>query len=655
MQIIHKIDKFLYTIFPSVSPGDHKSLVTVVQDFYTLGTFKPNVSVDGEYIIIKIDTPSIEQELDYQKVIRLCETQKFSEAKPILHRLIDKNPSVSEYHRIMGQILSDEGNQDEAINFLIDALRWDSKNAWALVMMGNIFARSREDVDTALKYYNQALLVNPNDHITLNNIGANLIQQGDIEEAKRFFWEALKSDNTYPNTHFALGMIAEMENDLPSAFHSTISAIKTNKNKDILYQNSLKQSLEIANKLVKEDTGKLLYRKYRAELEIRGDREIDILEDNDIPTVAKFEFAENYQREKHLIKYKPEAKGVAHLIMHELVHLDLVIEARKNEVNELFISNQQNKSSFFSILENDIKKLKKDGHTEATIANYMNALFDGMNRQIFNAPIDLFIENKLYIKYPELRPYQYISLYNIVNEGLDAVTRKEIVSRAPKSVLSKSKVYNIVGALQFKDLYGIDLIKDYQASPIDLKLATKFYEEFLQYRDDRKPGEEYELVQHWAEDLNLDKNFELVNEIKFRETRSNVDSILENIEANPIEDFSTDPSKVKKMDTFQQAHSDKTPNMAVVMFMVDALKYFKTVSTVKIKEIAFEIAMQGTQGYDPNKKDYRIRHIKDKTFSGYHILAYYYVSWSLAIPEMVNQLGLPFNNEFEMAKAFVKQ
>ena len=41
----------------------------------------------------------------------------------------------------MGQMLSDEGDQDEAINYLIDALRWDSKNAWALLMMGNIFAK----------------------------------------------------------------------------------------------------------------------------------------------------------------------------------------------------------------------------------------------------------------------------------------------------------------------------------------------------------------------------------------------------------------------------------------------------------------------------------------------------------------------------------
>jgi len=69
----------------------------------------------------------------------------------------------------------------------------------------------------------------------------------------------------------------------------------------------------------------------------------------------------------------------------------------------------------------------------------------------------------------------------------------------------------------------------------------------------------------------------------------------------------------------------------------------------EIKKIAFEIAMQGTQGYRPDKDDYRISSIKGKTFSGYHILAYYYVSWALAIPEMLSQLQLPYDDEYKMA------
>ena len=37
-------------------------------------------------------------------------------------------------------------------------------------------------------------------------------------------------------------------------------------------------------------------------------------------------------------------------------------------------------------------------------------------------------------------------------------------------------------------------------------------------------------------------------------------------------------------------------------------------------------------------------------FSGYQILAYYYVMWKVAIPEMVASLQLPFEKEYELAK-----
>ena len=650
MQIIHKIDNFLYTIFPSVIQGDQQSLLNAIQDFYTYGPYKPKVKIDNDFVSIEIDTPTIlAQDIDYQKVIAFCEKGKYADAKPILKKLIEKNPAISEYHRIMGQILSDEGDQEEAINCLIDALRWDSKNGWALLMMGNIFAKFKDDVPTAMKYYDQALIANPKDNITINNIGANLMQQGKLEEAKKYFYEALKINDQYANTHFALGMIAEMEADFQSAFYSTIQAIKLNKSKDVLYQNSVRQAFEISKKIIGTDTGKKIFREYRHKLEFDGDRKIEIIQDEEIPTAAKFEFAENYDRETHIVKYKPSYPAVEHLIMHELVHLDFVIEARKGELNQLFISTQNHKTEFIKGLEPTIKKFNKMGISEKSIADYCSNLFEGMNRQIFNTPIDLFIENFLYNEFAELRPFQFISLYNMLQEGLKAVTDKKIVELSPKDIISKSKVYNIVNAIQFKELFGFNFIKDFNATPIEMKLATDFYDEYLQYKEDKEPAEEYELVLHWAEDLKLDKNFELVNEHEYRTKRTDIDNLLSSIEKDPYDLESKDPYKQREMDKFQKSQEQIGINMAVAMFMVDALQFFESKPKEEIKKIAFEIATQGTQGYRPDKDNYRINSIKDKTFSGYHILAYYYVSWSLAIPEMVSQLNLPYEAEYKMA------
>ena len=149
MQIIHKIDGFLFTLFPEIMGGGNSLIINTLQKYYTFGPYKPSVTIDAGWVKIAIDREAIlSQEPDYKKVIALCEKGKYVEAKPILKNLIEKNPTNSEYRRVMGQILSDEGDQEEAINYLIDALRWDSKNGYALLMMGNIFARFKN-----IKYY----------------------------------------------------------------------------------------------------------------------------------------------------------------------------------------------------------------------------------------------------------------------------------------------------------------------------------------------------------------------------------------------------------------------------------------------------------------------------------------------------------------------
>jgi tetratricopeptide (TPR) repeat protein len=658
MKIIHKIDDFLFSIFPELSEvkmGGGKSLIiSTLQKFYTFNAHTPKVFIDQDFVIVELDIPAIiSQESDYKKVVALCEKGKFSEAKPILKNLIEANPSNSEYHRIMGQILSDEGDQDEAINYLIDALRWNSKNAWALLMMGNIFAKFKGDIPTAMKYYDQALIANVRDFISLTNIGYLLLQENSLEKAKKYFNEALKINPNFPNAHFGLGMIAEKDGKVYQAFDATVEAIKYNKNKDILYENSVRRVFDFAKNIVESEQNKQIFVEYRHKLEFEGGTEIDIVEDTSIPTAAKIEFAENYERSKHIVRYKPKYPAVEHLIMHELVHLDFVINARKAGLNQLFISNQQHKTNFIKKLEPIIQKFHKMGVSADGIANYCNGLFNGLNLQIYNTPIDLFIEDFLFQSFPALRPAQFLSLNALIQEGLKATTDKKTLELSPKDVLSKSKIYTLVIALQYKALFGIDFIKDFQANTAELKQAQSFYEEYLQYKTDKEPAEEYELIMNWAEDLQLDKNFELVDELQYRSKRLDIDNLLDAIEKDPYDLDSNDPYKTREMEKFQKTQANIGLNSAVMMYMAEALKYFAEMPQEAIKKIAFDIAMQGIQGFSTEKQDYRINAIPNKLFSGYQILAYYYVSWALAMPEQVDKLGLEYDEEFAAAKMMV--
>ena len=90
------------------------------------------------------------------------------------------------------------------------------------------------------------------------------------------------------------------------------------------------------------------------------------------------------------------------------------------------------------------------------------------------------------------------------------------------------------------------------------------------------------------------------------------------------------------------------------MYMVGAIEFFKPMAKPKVKELAFEFATLGTSGIDPKKDGYSIPSFQKKFFTGYQALAYYYVSWAIAIPEMLAKLQMPFDKEYELAKQMNK-
>lgn len=336
--------------------------------------------------------------------------------------------------------------------------------------------------------------------------------------------------------------------------------------------------------------------------------------------------------------------------MHELVHLDFAVQARKKGVNKLFVSRSEHRTTFARDLEKHLEKLVQMGIAEDTIHGYISSIFNGISMQIFNIPVDMFIETFLYNEYPELRPYQFHSLYNLSMEGLHAVTHKEIVSITPPRVMFASKVYNLLNACLLRDLFGVDIVNDFNPTNKEMKVVENLFEQFKLYVETRESGEEYELIRHWARELDVDGYFDLVDEQEYRQSAS---APLGNGTDKSLDAIRGDETAEEKHKRFLEHHQDAEMNMAVAMFMVEALEFFENMPVDDIKVIAFEIALKGTHGYSPNKDNYEIVSMPGKVFSGYRILAYYYVSWSLATPEMLPQLQLPFDKEYTFAKEFV--
>ena len=649
MQIFHPLDDFFFALFPNLKGGGKNLIISELQNYYTHEGVVPQVEIQDNVAVISFKTPlKSSEEKDYQQVIQWCEKGNYAQAKPLLQKLIAQNPSKSEYHRILGQILSDEGHPNLAINTLIDALKWDTQNNYALIMMGNIYARDLDDVEGAMIFYDQVVKNNPKDYIALNNIGANLLRQNKATEAIKYFEKAHQNNPNYANIYAGLGMANAQLGKYSKAFEYLIQGIKIHGKTDDLHKHLLGNAYGISQKVMTSNLGELLIEEVKEGLEQKG-RLLEIIKDESIPTAAKIEFAENYNRTIDVVKYNPNLPGYAHLVLHEFMHLQLVLEARENNENQLFISNNQHFNQFQIKIQTYKNSLLKKSFPSEVIDKVIKDLFDGLNRQIFNSAPDLFIEDRLYQQFPDIKAIQFVSLYNLLQESIKAVTNPQIVEISDAWVLSTSKILNLVNALQFKDLFGVDVIADFKATAKELAQAQEFYTEFKDYQSNKLPAEEYELIQNWAKDLELDAYFELVNENEYRKEQNFGADILQKIAQDPFDTEEEDEEKQQEHQQFLANQEKLGLNTAVSFFMVEALQYFKNIPSDKIKEIAMEIALQGAHGYHPDKK-YKLNKIPQKTFTGNQILAYYYVSWALALPDMLPQLQLPFDNEYQMAK-----
>jgi hypothetical protein len=346
------------------------------------------------------------------------------------------------------------------------------------------------------------------------------------------------------------------------------------------------------------------------------------------------------------------------LILHELLHIQFYYDARQINENKLFTSKNEKIQEFKRQYAKDINGLIKKGYTADLVDKMFDQLFHGILLQVFNAPIDLFIEDLIYRRFPALRPQQFLSLYKMGTEAYEAVSNSKAADLVPAEIILQSKIYNVIGARHTDELMGTRFEEKYKTTLKEKELVNAFWVEFLEYRNDREAGEEYELVQHWGEDLGLLGMFDLVDETvqleKSPENAKTPEEFLSTLENDPDSIGKYSHQEEKEMSDFMATHANKELNLPVAYHMVHALEYFKDMSKDKVKEIAFEVALLAQTGIDPKKQGYRLNKIPNKKFSGYNLLAYYYVSWAISVPEVLSELQMPFEKEYDLAKSIFR-
>ncbi|HLR25244.1 MAG TPA: hypothetical protein VK112_05210, partial [Fodinibius sp.] len=561
-------------------------------------------------------------------------------------------PAAADLHRIKGQILSEQGHPKKAIDALIEAARLDPDNESALIMLGNIYASDCSDADTAITFYERALQTNPDNYMAINNIGSNLANAGKYGDARRYFELAHELNPDYPNTLHGLALIAARQQNPREAFrYARKTFLKLDPGASAqLYRKNLALIKEEAQKYIAAGEGlQALVAPYKNELEQAGGKPITIEASPGISTPAKIEIAEVYGRERHRVKYQPGRPGLAHLVMHELGHLDRQIQARTIGANQLFTSTRRCKEQFKEDHPYITNKLEKRRLPADKVDGFIEQIFDGLNGQLYNTPIDLFIERKLFEDFPHLRPYQFLSLLGLEHEYIQSATNEEVQQLVPQKIIRINKILSLVNTLQFKELYGVDLIDQFHATQPERREARELYKEWKAYDSDDQYGAEYALIELWAEDLGLSAYFTLAAEPSA--PPSSLESTVDTIEADPL--ALLDDSEIGE--EYFSNRGLGAAEMATIMYIVDALQYFKGKSTKEVKKVGLEIAMLGRSGIDtdsPDKK-YSLTAIPDTPFSGRHLLAYMYAAFKEFDPSV--DTGIDFEAEYQQARQLLDE
>jgi hypothetical protein len=364
----------------------------------------------------------------------------------------------------------------------------------------------------------------------------------------------------------------------------------------------------------------------RGALEQETGFEIELVQDAGLGVAAKAEVAWHHGRSSHVVRYRLIDPTITpHLVAHELEHIAMEQAARDAGRNRFFTTDPETREQALRMIGSDLYKLKRSGMSEQMIEEFTERILAGLANQLFNAPLDMIIEYRLWHDHPALRPSQVTSLYVTHRENVTPLEKRDIKQMTPNFIYTANLSMNAAYAIFMDHLLGgrTNYAAAYQSTRY-YRSGRRLFTFWLEMIDDYEPGDEYDLVDRFAAELNLE-GWYAWHEDKPRPVE----------EAGGI--------------TNEELLRLKLP--AATMYCLDALQRFEEKSRDEIYEVVSEIAIMGRSGLDYASSDakYTLRSIPGKQFSGLQLMCLMYVGFKEIEPTL--DTGVDLREPYEQALA----
>jgi len=611
-----------------------------VFDYLPEGT---TFSINGEKISITIPEAQSSQKVEAarlaEKAAQRARQGEYEKAKDIYRRVLELDPSHPNVRRDLAMIFVETGDNDEAKDYLIESLRLTPDDPWSLVVLANQYAKE-DDQETAAKFVRRALELKPGDPWALNTLATALMEQGKHEEALKCYDEAIANDGSFASAHYGRAMVLIRLDRFEDAAKALREMFSQGKLQDartrIVFEKARSAYIHVQNIIANNclsETDSLVER-LSAEGESRSGYPVKFEEGPlDAQIVARIKMAWRHDTDHHKVTLRegdfPKLLKNYHSA-HELMHLFMESDARDQGTNRWFATTPETRTNSALALKADLRRLEKKGYSSDQVAGLINELITGVNLFLFNCPIDMVIEKRIWRDYPELRESQFCGLASIVHNSRRVTMDPKIRDFVPPTLLRINDILNAVFALFVDELFeGATAYADSYRKFPTFKDSEKLFVLWKDQSSDLTPGSEYDLVDAFGEFLGIRDWYTWKPDRGFLPP----DGILDDVE----KEGATNPDLLKA----------KAP--ASVMYLLDALEQFSSMEPDEVKRIAFEIAVLGQEGIDYSSPEdkYRLKSLPQKAMSGLQLMCLMYAGFRQVAPDMDS--GMDLEKEYQQA------
>ena len=636
----------------SLQGGSDEQIVQRLRHVYDFLPAETTISVSDGIVSIDIPEHVISNKLEairlHEKASQRAKAGEYTKAINIWGRVLELDPTYVLARRDLGMALMEVNQIKQAKEHLIEAATLDPNDSWSYVVLGNILARNESDIVGATRFYKKALAINPKDSWAINSMGGIALEQEKWDEALNWFDQSIAINPKFANPYYGKSHAYAGKLEPEKALASIEQLFRDAELQDARSQPVFRaardnyKNTHLALAKISLDKANEALGVYIEHIEdISG---FPIKEERQGLTAllaGQTQMAWKKQRDHHLVHIRPQYPEalVPHIRAHEFTHIALEAEARSAGRNKWFGTTAVTRETALRAMADDIKKFERSGalaNTQNT-AEVIVQLLNGACGFIFNAPLDMIIEERIRERLPSIRHSQYCSLVQLASEAEYVTTQKETRELTPKLILRVNDTLNMVMALWLRDFtQGIaDFTSSYRKFDC-VPLADKLYKHFqARAKSGFQPGDEYDLVDEFAKQLKIRDWYQWIEDPGGMARRQTIEPDG-NAATSPT--GTTNPELLRSMD------------MASTMYIVAAMERFEKLQKKQVQQIAFEIAVLGMSGLDyaSSDKKYKLNSLPDENFSGLELMALMHTGLKQVEPEA--STGMDLDGAYEQAQ-----